>query len=194
VDGDMLLHESPEGGSWVERGIALLAERDVGAVLPLSGPPHPRGVLRQRVAYQRDPRGFFRFRQFTSRIFLVERARLAALHPLDPRWPLATPPGRRLTNLLRRARGASALPTWEKMMERAFAKAGLYRADLAEGAWHLHPHARGDEFVRLLPRIIEDVEAGRFPAAQAGRYNMDFEAWRARYAGTAAPTEEALAR
>jgi hypothetical protein len=79
------------------------------------------------------------------------------------------------------------------MMERAFARAGWYRADLAEGGWHLHPHARGEEFVRVLPRIIEDVEAGRFPPAQAGRYNLDFEAWRARYARTNA-AEEALAR
>jgi hypothetical protein len=64
------------------------------------------------------------------------------------------------------------------MIERGFGDAELCRADLPGPGWSLHPHARGDEFVRLLPAIIEAVEAGRFPPAQAGRYNMDFDAWR----------------
>jgi hypothetical protein len=191
VDGDMLVHQALDAESWVERGMALLDEHDdLGAVAPLPGPPHPDGVLRQRVPFQRDPLGFFRFRQFSSRIFLVDRSKIERLYPLDPSWPLLTPPGRRITNLVKRLRGQSALPRWEKMMEDAFRRSGLYRADLPGGAWHLHPHARGEAFVRLLPRIIEDVEAGRFPAAQAGRYNMDFEAWQARFA---APVGEAVA-
>ena len=46
--------------------------------------------------------------------------------------------------------------------------------------------------MRALPRIIADVEAGRFPAAQAGRYNMDFDAWRAAHsAADRRPEQEA---
>lgn len=63
-------------------------------------------------------------------------------------------------------------------MGRAFAKHGLCRADLAGPAWSLHPNARGETFVRLLPRIVGEIESGRFPPAQAGRYNLDLEAWR----------------
>jgi hypothetical protein len=70
------------------------------------------------------------------------------------------------------------------MMERAFARDGLVRADLLGSAWTLHPQARGAEFERLLPRIVEDVEAGRFPPGQAGHYNMRFPLWRERYAAT----------
>jgi hypothetical protein len=193
LDGDMLLHQAPDVDSWVEHGMALLDQHeDLGAVAPLPGPPHPHGVLRQRVPFERDPRGFFRFRQFSSRIFLVEPAKIERLHPLDPSWPLLTPPGRRITNLVKRVRGQSALPRWEKMIEDAFRRSGLYRADVPGAAWHLHPHARGEAFVRLLPRIIEDVEVGRFPPAQAGRYNMDFDAWQARYASRGAPVGEAV--
>jgi hypothetical protein len=182
VDADMLIHQPAEEPSWVERGIELLrAHADVGVVLPLSGPPRPDGVVHSRKRYARDPRGFLRFGAFTSRLFLAERARIEALHPLDSRWPWTTPPGRRLTNLVRRARGQSTLPTWERMMERAFRTRRLVRADLLGGAWSLHPHARGPEFERLLPRIVEDVEAGRFPSEQAGHYNMRLELWRERY-------------
>jgi hypothetical protein len=180
LDADMLVHQPADARSWVQTGIELLeANEDIAAVLPLSGPPHPAGRLHQRVPYTRDPRGFYRFRSFTSRIFLVDRTRIEGLYPLDPGWPVATPPGRMLGNVLHRLRGQSTLPTWELMMERAMRGRGWYRADLMGPAWSLHPHARGEEFVRLLPRIVADVEAGRFPPEQAGRYNMNFDAWRA---------------
>lgn len=187
VDGDMLIHQPPDQPSWVRRGIDLLERHeDVGAALPLSGPPRADGVVHSRKPYARDPRGFLRFRSFTSRVFLIERARVEALYPLDPRWPWTTPPGRRLTNLARRLRGESTLPTWERMMERAFRARGLWRADLLGPAWSLHPHARGEAFERLLPRILEDIEAGRFPPEQAGHHNLRFDAWRAWYAAAAA--------
>jgi hypothetical protein len=185
TDGDMLVHQRADSVSWIARGIELLrSQPDIGAVLPLSGPPHPEGILHQPVRFEADPRGFYRFASFTSRIFLVDRERLTSLYPLDPRWPLRTPPGRRLANLLRATRGQSTLPTWEDMMGRAFSRAGLCRADLTgEGSWSLHPIARGDAFTRWLPRIIDDVEAGRFPAAQAGHYDLLFDKWVDWYCG-----------
>jgi hypothetical protein len=179
-DGDMMIHQPPDAASWIERGIELLeAYPDVGAVLPLHGPPHPEGVLHQRVPFAWDPRGFHRFRSFTSRVFLVDCDRFRSIYPLDTSWPWTTSPGRRLSNLRRRARGESTLPRWEQMVEWAFVKAGLCRADLPGPAWSLHPNARGEEFVRLLPHIIAEVEAGRFPPEQGGRYNLDLDAWRA---------------
>ncbi len=183
ADGDMLIHQSPASESWVTRGLALLRENpDIGAVLPLPGPPHPEGVLHQPVAHEQDPRGFFRFDSFTSRIFLVDTERLAKLWPLSPAWPPGTPPGRRLRNVIRTLSGESTLPTWEDMMGRAFRAHGIVRADLsAPDAWSLHPLARGDAFVMWLPRIVADVEAGRFPASQGGHYDLRFDDWIAWY-------------
>lgn len=178
VDSDMLIHQRPGVTPFVERAIALLqSNEDLAAVLPMSGPPHPEGVLHQPVWFELDAKGFHRFRSFTSRLFLVDRERLPRLYPLPLDWPQRTSPGRRL-NLRRRLRGLSTLPMWEHMMEWAMSDRRLFRADLSDGScWSLHPVARGDDFVRALPSIIERVEAGRFPAEQAGHYDLMVEAW-----------------
>ena len=180
-DADMLLHQAPGGDDWIARGIALLrACDDVCAVLPLSGPPHPAGLLHQPDGYRLDRRGFFRFETFTSRVFLVDRARLAALGALPVTWPRGTTLARRLGNLKRRVTGRSALPTWEMMLTENMRRTGACRADLADGrAWSLHPLERSAAYFESLDGIIEQVERGEFPAAQAGHYDLRFDAWHA---------------
>ena len=180
-DADMLLHQTRGATGWIERGIALMRRcPDVCAVLPLSGPPHPSGLLFQPESYSRDQRGFYRFESFTSRVFLVDRARLSALGALPVRWPRGATWARRLGNLKRHVTGKSALPTWEMMQTENLRRANACRADLADGsAWSLHPHERSAAYFASLDRIIADVERGRFPAAQAGHYDLRFDAWRA---------------
>jgi hypothetical protein len=41
----------------------------------------------------------------------------------------------------------------------------------------LHPKDRSPKFIQALPHIIEQVEAGAFPAQQAGHYDFISELW-----------------
>ena len=171
-DADMLLHQDPDY-SWIDAGLALLrARRDVATVTPLAGPPSPDGRLRQRARYELDADGFYRFQHFTSRKFLVERARFDALLPLRPR---AVSWRRRVTSVVS---GKSPLERWEQLVSERLAASGTFRADLASPrAWTLHPPDHGPAFVAALPSIIARVEAGEFPAAQAGDYDLRLALW-----------------
>ena len=84
-DSDMLFHQD-DGESWVNEGIRILRENeDVLSVTPLPGPPTKDGGLKQRgVHYKLDERGFYVFKEFTSRRFLFNRERFDSVLPLDP--------------------------------------------------------------------------------------------------------------
>src|SRR5262249_49176735 len=86
-DSDMLLY-SEAGYSWVERGIEFINEvEEILFVSPLSGPPTDDGTLHQgSTPYQVDPRGFYSFKDFTARKFLLSRSRLEQSLPYDPLW------------------------------------------------------------------------------------------------------------
>jgi hypothetical protein len=171
-DSDMLMHQAP-GFSWIEEGIRLLRARpQIVTVTPLAGPPTPDGSLRQRVPYERDPDGFYVFQHFTSRKFLVERRRFDAFLPLASR---AVSWRRRLAGLLT---GKSALERWEALVSERMIVTGTTRADVAApSAWTLHPRDHGPAFVAALPSIIARIEAGEFPPAQAGDYDLRLALW-----------------
>jgi hypothetical protein len=171
-DSDMLLHQAPDF-SWIDAGVGLLrARREIVTVTPLAGPPSPDGRLGQRVSYELDPDGFYAFRHFTSRKFLLDRRRFDALLPLEP---TAVSRLKWLTSLIT---GKSALERWEKMVSDRLVAIGARRADLASpGAWTLHPPEHGPAFLAALPSIIARVEAGEFPSGQAGDYDLRLELW-----------------
>ncbi len=173
-DSDILLHCRP-GFDWVNHGIRLLAENeDVMFVAPLPGPPTTDGALRPHSHdFRLDSRGFYRFPHFSSRKYLVDRRRLRALLPLRPRvasrklW---------LRGLLR---GESALEVWEVLMSQQLEQSKFCRADTsAPAAWTLHAPDHGAAFIEALPGLIERVERGEFPAAQAGDYDLRLDLWR----------------
>ena len=171
-DSDMLLHQAA-GASWIEEAITLLRTRnDVVTVTPLAGPPTADGSLRQWAPYERDRDGFYAFRNFTSRKFLVERRRFDAFLPLAPR---AVSWRRRIEGMLT---GRSALERWEALVADRMRATGMLRADLASPrAWTLHAIDHGAPFVDALPSIIARVEAGEFPPAQAGDYDVRLALW-----------------
>lgn len=182
-DSDMLLYQSPDY-SWIEAGIRLLAEvEEVMFVRPLSGPPSPEGIFYQRHPYETDPRGFYRFKFFGSRAYLLNRQKLERLLPIPVLWrrfkrqwlkQLPAPLLTRLHNLT----GRGALDSWEVMISRQLERTQYVRATLThEGAWTVHPKDRGDRFIQALPQIIERIESGDYPADQAGYYDMKLEAW-----------------
>jgi hypothetical protein len=180
MDADMLLHQAPDH-DWISRGIRLLqSDPSIAIVCPHPGPPAPPAALRQRgVAFRTDPRGLLLFQRVTSRKMLIDREKLALHLPVQPAaigW---------LRRLARRnVRGGSLRP-WEDLLTRLFVRRGLYRADLADAtAWSLHPPDHGPRFVALLDRLIPAVEAGRFPPAQVGDYDLQLGLWE-QFLGTA---------
>jgi len=174
-DSDMFLHQAA-GHSWIKEGIDLLqAHPDVMAVLPRSGPPAQDGRLLQQESigegFVRDPAGFFRFKTFTSRVFLIDRRRFDQLLPL--RTGLSV-----WSQLLDGLGWRPGLPEWETMVAGRLEETDFFRVDLeSPRAWTLHPTVRGAAFEAVLPEIIRRIEAGEYPAAQGGHYDIELEEW-----------------
>jgi hypothetical protein len=172
-DSDMLLHQQ-SSHNWIAEGMALLRScPDVMFVSPLPGCPTQDGRLKQRhVSYTLDPRGFYGFKTFTSRKFLVNRQRLGQMLPILPSWVSWK---RRLLGMVT---GKSALNVWEVMMSEALRSSNYLRADLSSPqAWTLHTPEHGAVFVQALPQVIVGVESGQYPIEQVGDYDLRLEAW-----------------
>lgn len=173
-DSDILLHQSP-AHDWIADGTALI-EKDssVMFVAPLPGPPAPDGTLRgQQERPVRDSENNFRFKTFSSRRFLVSRSRLYELLPTPLRYLSWR---RRVAGAV--TRRSAALP-WESHIDLALQGSPFFRVHLAsQRAWTLHCPDRSAEWLGLLPRLIERVERGEFPSAQAGFYDLALEHWR----------------
>ncbi len=174
-DSDMLLHQD-SGFSWIDEGINLLREHpDLLAVLPRSGPPHQDGRLRQQEetgeAHERDTRGIYCFKTFTSRVFLIDRRRFDRLLPLRPRLPVVE----LLRNYLT---PHNTMPEWELMVGYRLQETAFVRAELTSTrAWTLHPDERGKRFEAALPDLIARVEAGYYPPEQGGYYDLLLDLW-----------------
>jgi hypothetical protein len=174
-DSDMLLYQHC-GYSWIKEGIKLLQQhQEVISVIPLSGPPTGNGNLLQQTEvgepYEHDPRGFYRFKTFTSRVFLIDRQRFERLLPLRLKLPLRS----KIKNYLTRR---NTLPPWEVMVGNRLEETSYIRVDLdSPHAWTLHPNVRGQEFFQALPSIIKKIEGGWYPPGQAGYYDLRLELW-----------------
>ncbi len=173
LDGDMLIGGGSQ--SWVSQAVDLLTHRpEVVCVCPLPGPPAPDGLLRDQEAYApvREDAFRFRFRDFTSRVFLCDRNRVA-----DPDHPLPlvheVPWWGRLSGGLTR-RSTFALP--ERLLTMAMRRRALIRIDLLgspPGLWAVHPVDRDQRFLGALPGIIARIERGEMSESQLGRYDLD---------------------
>jgi hypothetical protein len=174
-DSDMLLHQQSDY-NWIEEGIKLLQKyKDIISVSPLSGPPTKNGKLIQQTEvgepHEHDEGGFYRFKTFTSRVFLIDRKRFDLLLPLQTNIPLKL----RIKSYLT---GNSLLPPWEDMVGNRLEKTPYFRVDLdSPKAWTIHPNLRGPELFKALPDIIEKIEAGWYPSGQGGYYDLKLELW-----------------
>jgi hypothetical protein len=177
---DIVLHLDSDlmfgGGSqtWAREACELLArEESVLACNPLPGPPTPDGELRTQSAprYPHDSLAF-RFSKLSTRLFLLDRARLRErLLPLQLRGPI-----RPISHIKARLHGNPLYMAAELVLSEAMVAAGLYRIDLLgadPGMWSLHPPYRSEAFYRELPRLIERVEQGDVPAGQLGDYDLN---------------------
>ena len=186
-DSDMLFHQD-DGENWVNEGIRILREnRDVLSVTQLPGPPTDDGELKQRgVPYKLDERGFYSFKEFTSRRFLFNRNRFDSILPLDPVYTHNSWKRKLLSNIAKRSPiplwkyllKKSAMQRWEYLISLKLQSSRFIRADTSSpAAWTLHPLVRGHEFIEELPNIIDRIEKGDFPEEQKGDYDLNFKAW-----------------
>lgn len=182
-DSDMLIHQQPDY-SWIEEGIKLLQNYpDVMSVRPLTGPPKDDGEINQRVPYEREPQGFYKFKFFSSRVYLSDRKRFDSLLPLPIFW--RTYKNKVLNGLpislktkLNYLTGKGQLDSWEVMVSNRLEETSYVRAVLdSPKAWTVHPKNREPEFIKALPKLIEKIEKGWYPPEQAGYYDLIFEHW-----------------
>jgi hypothetical protein len=172
MDSDMLFGGGSQ--SWVEQAVELLAERpDALACSPLPGPPTADGRLVSQAGERLPhPELAFGFHTLSTRIFLLDRARLitrAAPLPLGP-------PPRLRSRVKARMRGNPSFALPEDLLTRTMKSRGLERVDFlgrAPGMWSLHPPFRSDQFYEELPELVARVEAGDVPDAQRGDHDLN---------------------
>ena len=181
-NADMLLYQDPNY-DWIQEGMEKLRQYpDIVCVTPLSGPPTKDGLLHQKVPYERDQRGFYRFKQFTSRKFLIDVRRFEKLLPLRTLWKVERGP-QHLPYLLQKItspfRSRRKLERWENMVSNRLKETPYFRIDLDTPlAWALHSSQTHDHtFVRNLRHVIEKIETGWYPPQQAGHYNLHLKYW-----------------
>ena len=186
-DGDMLIYQEPDY-SWIEAGIEMMREHpEIIAIRPLTGPPLDGGsrLLAQKNEFDRHPDGFYRFKFFSSRCYLIDRKRFDKILPLpilwrkfQKAWMNVLPIG--LQTLICYISGKGFLESWEILVSRRLEDGYYVRAVLdSPKAWVLHTPDHGPEFVRALPDIIQKVESGWYPPEQAGKYDLILPAWTA---------------
>ena len=170
----MLFYEE-EGFSWIDSAINLMDEnKDILCTLPRGGPPTFDGELHQGTTfYKKDElRDVYLFKNFTSRHYLIHRKRFLSLLPMKPLWLSWREPFKS------RFFGNGKMLCWENIVEHALGKSTLWRADLmTHEAWSLHPGDRSDEFLHLLPKIIDNLDQNYFPDSQRGHFDLRLEDW-----------------
>ena len=192
---DLILHADSDmlfgGGSqtWVgEATRRFHDDPDVIVIDPLPGPPREDGRLFQQpdaTPVPGEPHTY-RFSSMSTRVFLMDRARLkdrVGAMPLPPPVLIRS----RLKAMLK---GNPLVAMPEQFMTMAMREHGLARIDAlgaAPGVWSLHPVYRSPAFYEALPDLIRRVESGDVPEEQRGHYDIvdalfDFSEARARYA------------
>ena len=184
-DSDMLLHQTASY-SWIEAGIELLKScPEIMAVRPLAGPPFEGIREDQTQPDGRDQLGFYWFKFFSSRAYLIDRQRFDQLLPLPVLWRSFREKWKWLNFIpndlktwLNGSLGRGQLDSWEIMVSRKLDQTELIRATMDHPqAWTLHPKDRSPEFIQALPAIIEKIENGWYPAEQAGYYDLQLKYW-----------------
>ncbi|MBD2593810.1 hypothetical protein H6G74_05635 [Nostoc spongiaeforme FACHB-130] len=172
-DSDMLMYQNPNH-NWINQAIQLMTENpQMMFVRPLAGPPTAK----------KKSEPYDIFKTFGSRVYLINCQRFNQLLPLpiiwckyNKQWMNNLPT--QLKTALSNFTGKGKLDSWEVMVTEKLKQTDYFRANLTNpAAWTLHPKDRSPEFIAALPKIIARIEAGDFPAQQAGNYDLIPEAW-----------------
>ena len=171
IDGDIFLG----GGSptWLREAVSLLEQMpDLLSCSPFPGPPTPSfELLTQQGTPQPGLRAAYRFSQFSTRVFFVNRTVFEGRQP-----PKVILPDR-MRNIVRAvASGRPVVATAEGTISRQMQRARLDRLDFLgapPGLWALHPLYRSERFYAMLPDIVAMVEEGDLPDGQLGDYELN---------------------
>ena len=182
-DSDMLLHQQSDY-NWIQAGMELLMRReDVMFVRPLAGPPNVEDQFFQKKEFSLDAEGFYRFKFFGSRAFLLQREKFDNFLPIPVLWTkyknqwISNLPTNLLTEI-NRVFNRGKLDSWEVMVSRKLEETHYVRATMTDPrAWTVHPISRGPQFIENLPHLIKRIEAGEFPSQQGGHYDLKLDAW-----------------
>ncbi len=139
--------------------------------------------MQQHYPYQKNKAGFYEFKFFGSRAYMINCQNFAEFLPIPIIWRsyrnkwLNNLPVK-IKNRLNNLTGKGALDSWEIMVSRKLEQTDYVRATLCDSkAWTLHPKDRNDKFLQALPKIIEKIEQGDYPKEQAGYYDLKLEEW-----------------
>jgi hypothetical protein len=182
-DSDVLLHEDPNF-SWVKAGIQLLEENPYAmAVRPSAGPPSPTALV--TFGQHETSQAFDQHDFFSSRCYLINRKRFEQLLPMPIIWfekgfklkAINRLPSAIKTPLCYRF-NKGKLQSWEVIVSESIKNTPYFRMNMASPqAWTLHPNDHGPKFLESLPYLIEQIELGHYPLAQAGHYDLILEEW-----------------
>jgi hypothetical protein len=182
-DSDMLLYQQPDF-NWIEEAMKLSEKHpEIMSFRPLTGPPSADGTLYQQKNYQDDADGFYKFKFFGSRVYLINKKTFDKLLPLPIIWrpyrqKFFNNLPNKLKTLLNYTFDKGKLDSWEIMVSKKLENSEFWRGVLADQrAWTLHPKDRSPAFIQALPDIIKRIEAGEFPEGQAGHYDLISELW-----------------
>jgi hypothetical protein len=182
-DSDMLLHQKPDY-SWIEEGIKMMEKHpELMSIRPLTGPPTSDGTLYQRFSYELDPDGFYKFKFFSSRVYLINKKRFDQLLPLPIIWrsyrhKLLNKMPNSWKAIVNNLTGKSALDSWEIMVSSKLEATDYFRGVLANPqGWTIHPKEHRPALIEVLPQIIARIERGEYPPEQAGFYDLKPELW-----------------
>lgn len=172
-DSDMLMYQQPNH-NWIAEAVKIMEENPkMMFVRPLAGPP----------TKEKKSEPFDVFKTFGSRVYLIDCQRFDKFLPIpvlwrnyNQKWMNSLPT--KLQTALSNLTGKGKLDSWEIMVTLGLEQTDYFRANLTNpAAWTLHPKDRSPAFLAALPNIIARIEAGDFPAQQAGEYDLIPEAW-----------------
>jgi hypothetical protein len=175
-DADMLFYQKP-GYHWYQEAVAYLQE-EPGAIfaVPRLCPPVDGGWLDVPSLKEGRPfqsfTGYWMNDWFSTRLFLLDKARLERRLPLVKGWLKGE---LLLRKYLRRAYPFDpeiilAKSLWASKDRRVILK--------NSDAWALHPSEKGEAFLELLPHMLKRIADGKAPLQQLGVEDVILDSWR----------------
>ncbi|MDQ1141879.1 MAG: hypothetical protein EOO44_04125 [Flavobacterium sp.] len=164
--------------TWSKEAIELY-EKDTQILFinPLAGPPKEDGKLIGQTYFNyKNLPFFFGFDSMSTRLFLVDKARLKS-------YPLLNIRTKNVNELIRAlVKGNPSFKLPEEIISDLMIKTKMIRVDFigeAPGLWSLHPPYRTTQFYEDLPEIIKRIELNDVPASQKGFYDIvdEFVDW-----------------
>lgn len=170
IDSDILF-----GGNnplWIEEAIMLMKNKQIITCSPHPGPPREDGILkRQNGCIDQSVLRKISFDSMSTRIFFIKKT--SFIREICP-IPIKIANFSTVIRSIIRWKPIYELP--EDTISRIMQRKNLKRIDFLgsnNGIWTLHPPYRNEEFYKILPNIIQNIENGEYPENQKGDYDIN---------------------